>query len=362
MAGPIRVMHLIPSLERAGAEKQLSIVAPALDRRRFSVSVVCLRGGGPFEEPLRGADIPVRLMGSGRLSPALPARLGKVLAERAPQILHTWLFPAHLHGRLAGGLAGVPVLVIGERCVDLWKTPLHWMIDRALARRTDAVVANAQATLDFLRAKEVAAPVMRVIPNALDPGIPSPSPRSPEWDFLAAGRLHGQKDHPTMLAALAEVKKAHPGVTLAVAGEGPERGRLEALAARLGLSGNVTFLGLRGDVPSLLARARGFVLSSRYEGSSNSLLEALATGTPVVTTAAGDAADLVPEGCGIIVPVKDPLKLAEGIRWILEHPEEARERADRAARIVRERHALKKIVSQHEALYEELLSRKGMRL
>lgn len=361
----IRVAHVIATLDRGGAETQLVRVTTALDRSRFAPSVLCLRLPGPLEAPLRATGIDYRVIGQRhKISRLALVRLRRELASLRPHILHTWLFTSHFYGRLAGIWAGVPVLVIGERCVDLWKTPLHWWIDRGLARRTDAVVANAQVTIDFLKTKGVAAPVMRVIPNALDPSLAGPATvrPPPEWDFLAAGRLHEQKDYPTMLAALAEVKKTRPGVTLAIAGEGPERERLEALAARLGLAGNVAFLGLRTDVPALLAWARGFVMSSRYEGSSNSLLEALATGTPVVTTAAGDAADLVPQGCGIIVPVRDSLKLAEGMRWTLDHPDEARERAARAAASVRERHALSTIVRQHEALYEDLLARKGIRI
>ncbi len=360
----IRVAHLIATLDRGGAETQLARVVPALDRSRYEPAVFTLRREGPLAEPIRSAGVPLRVIGQRhRFHHLAFLRLPRMLAAFRPHVLHTWLFTSHFYGRLAGIAARVPVLVIGERCVDLWKTPLHWMIDRRFARRTDAIVANARVTLDFLGTKGVTAPVMRIIPNALDPALSGPFPvrASPEWDFIAAGRLHEQKDYPTLLAALAEVRKARPEARLAIAGEGPERKRLESLAGRLGLSGRVTFLGLRADVPDLLTRARCFVMSSRYEGSSNSLLEALATGTPVVTTDAGDARELVPEGCGIIVPVGDPKKLAEGMRWTLDHPDEACARADRAAATVRERHALPAIARQHEELYEELLARKGIR-
>ena len=361
----IRVAHVIPTLDRAGSETQLARIAPALDRTRFETAIYCLRREGPLAEPIRGTGIPLHLIGQRhKISWRALFRLRRELSIFDPHVLHTWLFTSHFYGRLAGICAGVPVLVIGERCVDLWKTPFHWMIDRALAHRTDAIVANAGATLDFLRTKGVTAPVMRVIPNALDPGLaPFPFPSRTtflDWDFLAAGRLHEQKDYPTLLAAFAEVRKARPGATLAIAGEGPERTRLESLAARLGLSGSVTFLGLRADVPKLMAWTRCFVMSSIYEGSSNSLLEALAAGVPVVTTGAGGSAELVPDGCGIIVPVKDPRKLAEGMLWTMDHPEEARSRAARASGIVRERHALASVVRQHEALYTELLAAKGI--
>lgn len=360
----IRVALLIATLDKAGAEKQVAFVASALDRRRFEPTVLCLRRGGPYEEPLRRAGVPVRVLGQRRkLSWTLHRRLTAALREIRPHVLHTWLFTSHFYGRLAGILARVPVLVIGERCVDLWKTPLHWAIDRALACRTDAIVANARATLDFLATRGVAAPVMRVIPNALDPALtrdPQPPAAAPRWDFLAVGRLHPQKDYPALIAALSAVRAAHPKATLAIAGEGPERARLEALAAREGFSAAVTFLGPRTDVPALMAQARCFVMSSRYEGSPNSLLEALAVGTPVVTTAAGGAAELVPPEAGIIVPVGDVARLAAGMRWTLEHQAAARERAARAAAVVRERHALDKAVAAHESLYEELLRGKGL--
>ncbi len=361
----IRIVHLIATLDRGGAETQLVRIATALNRSRFAPTVLCLRRPGPLEEPLKASGIDYRIIGQHyKVSRMAFFHLRKELCALRPHILHTWLFTSHFYGRLAGIAARVPVLVIGERCVDLWKTPLHWWLDRRLARRTDAIVANAQTTLDFLQTKGVTAPVMRVIPNALDPMLSAAPVRAvaPEWDFFAAGRLHEQKDYPTLLRALAEVRKTRPGATLAIAGDGPERRALESLAGRLRVASNVTFLGLREDVPALMTRARCFVMSSRYEGSSNSLLEALATGTPVVTTDAGGSAELIPEGCGNIVPVKNPARLAEGMRWTLEHPEEARERAGRASGTVRERHALASVVRQHENLYEELLQRKGIQI
>lgn len=365
MTSLCRIAFLIPSLDRGGAETQISRLARGLDRARFQITVFCLRGEGPLAGPVREAGIPISVIGQRfRISPLSWFRLRRRLAGFRPDILHTWLFTSHFYGRLAGIAARVPVLVIGERCVDLWKTPLHWMIDRALARRTDAIVSNARATLDYLATKGVTAPVMRVIPNALDPALTDSLRReaAPEWDFLAAGRLHEQKDYPTLLTAFAELRRTHPDATLAIAGEGTERKRLETIVGRLGISGQVTFLGLQADVPALMTRARGFAMSSRYEGSSNSLLEALAVGTPVVTTDAGGTPELVPAGCGIIVPVGDIVRLADGMRQILDHPEDARVRAERAAAIIRERHALASVARQHEDLYEELLVKKGIRI
>lgn len=355
---PVRVAFLISTLDLAGAEKQFALLASSLDRSRFEPFVLCLRRGGPYEERLRRAGIPIWILGQrAKLSIPLWLRLRAALRAIRPRILHTWMFTSHFYGRTAGRSAGVPLLVAGERCVDRWKTLLHWMIDRRLARVTDAFVANSGATLSYLGEKGIFAPRMVSIPNALpDDFPPLGAPRGePEWDLLAAGRLHPQKDYPTLLSAFRLLLATRHGATLAIAGAGPEEARLRGLSAAWGLERNVRFLGLRSDVHDLLLRARAFVLSSAYEGSPNALLEAMALGTPVVTTDAGGAREIVPPGCADVVPVGDPAALAAAMERVLADPAGALARAARAAPIVRERHSLRGVVLRYETLYEELL-------
>ncbi len=143
---------------------------------------------------------------------------------------------------------------------------------------------------------------------------------------VAVGRLHRQKDHPTLLAALALLKgwKTLSPLTLIV-GDGPDRQRLEAQAKDLGLDEeHLRFLGTRDDVPVLLGAADFLVMSSLWEGLPYVLLEAMAAGVPIVATDVGGNREVVEDRVtGRLVPPRDPARLAEALAEVLEEPKEA---------------------------------------
>jgi glycosyltransferase involved in cell wall biosynthesis len=158
--------------------------------------------------------------------------------------------------------------------------------------------------------------------------------------WLSVGRLHDQKDHATLLRALARVAMLRP--TLAIAGDGPRRGTLEVLAAQLRIDPPARFLGLRTDVPDLLRAADGLVLSSAWEGSPNVVLEAMAAAVPVVATEVGGVPELVRSGeTGYVVPPRDARALADAMRFLMTRPVEARQDLGARARdIVEREHSL----------------------
>ncbi|MGZ0166573.1 MAG: glycosyltransferase, partial [Planctomycetales bacterium] len=118
----IKVFLLIPTLDRSGAEKQLTHLAIGLPRDEFDVEVVALTRGGPYEEQLKAAGIPLTIIGKRwKFDPFALRRLGKLIADKQPDILHTWLFAANAYGRMAVGSNPVSKVVVSERCVDSWK-------------------------------------------------------------------------------------------------------------------------------------------------------------------------------------------------------------------------------------------------
>ena len=164
-------------------------------------------------------------------------------------------------------------------------------------------------------------------------------------------RLAEQKGHRTLVEAAAIVRERHPDVRFVVAGDGELRGELEALAAPLG--DGFSFLGAREDVPDLLASFEVFAFPSRFEGLCVSVIEAQASGVPVVATPVGGIRETVVEGeTGWLVPTDDPVALAERISWVLDHPAEARPVADEARRRARERFSIETMVERTLALYE----------
>jgi glycosyltransferase involved in cell wall biosynthesis len=163
-------------------------------------------------------------------------------------------------------------------------------------------------------------------------------------------RLAEQKGHRTLVEAAAIVRERHPDVRFVVAGDGELLGELEALAAPLG--DGFSFLGARDDVPDLLASFEVFAFPSRFEGLCVSVIEAQASGVPVVATPVGGIRETVVEGeTGWLVPVDDAAALAERISWVLEHPAEARPVADEARRRARGRFSIETMVERTLALY-----------
>ena len=131
------------------------------------------------------------------------------------------------------------------------------------------------------------------------------------------GRLDPIKDHSTLFQAFAEVRKASPDARLLVVGDGPERAYLEDLAGD-----GILFLGNRLDVPVILQALDIFVLSSLNEGISNTILEAMATGLPVIATKVGGNSELVEDGAtGILVPPKEPKAIASALLKYIRNPE-----------------------------------------
>jgi glycosyltransferase involved in cell wall biosynthesis len=173
---------------------------------------------------------------------------------------------------------------------------------------------------------------------------------------VSIGRLTHQKGYPHLLDALALIPPAERPLALIV-GDGPERHALKAKAAAMQLTHDVCFLGIRHDVPALLAAADAFILASLWEGLPLVLLEAMATGLPSVVTPVGENPKVIESGkSGLVVPVADAHALAEALCRLLREPM-LRERMGQAARQRFERHfSLRKFVEAHEFLYEEMLT------
>src|SRR5690606_16438253 len=138
---------------------------------------------------------------------------------------------------------------------------------------------------------------------------------------ISVARLSPEKDFPTLLRAVQKVVYLYPDFRLKIVGDGEERTRLELLAKELEIDRNVQFLGERKDVPQLLQDAGFFVSSSKTEGISLTLLEAMAVGLPIVTTSVGGNPEIVVDGeTGKLVPPRDPDALGTAIIEMLESP------------------------------------------
>lgn len=179
-----------------------------------------------------------------------------------------------------------------------------------------------------------------VLPNPLDCSrLPEPNLAQREKTVVSAGRLEPQKNFPLLINAFGQFHRSHPEYKLVIYGEGRERTRLESLAGEKLPEGSWSMPGRVGDLPARIGKGGIFVLSSDYEGVPNVLIEAMAMGTPCVSTdcAPGGAASLIRTGeNGILVPLGDANALADAMGTMADHPEQAARMAAEAVNIRQE--------------------------
>ena len=361
----VRVLEIIPTLVRGGAEKQLTLLAAGLPRDRFEVHVCTLTERGPLEEEIRAAGLPYHHIGkSGKVDPRAYRRLRKLIQELRPDVVHTWLFAANAYGRQAALSAGVRKIIAGERCVDPWKSWPQLAIDRWLARRTSRIATNSSGVVEFYVRHGLPRDKFVVIPN----GVPEvePTTPTPRAELLsefglpadarligAVGRLWPQKRIKDLIWAADLLKVIRDDVHLLIIGEGPQRWRLEKYRDQVRIRDRVHFLGARDDVARLMPHFDCFWLASGYEGQSNAVMEAMTAGVPVVASDIPGNQDLVVPGeTGYLFPLGDRAELARYTREILDDPDLARRLGEAGRLRMRECFSADKMIARYAQLYE----------
>jgi glycosyltransferase involved in cell wall biosynthesis len=366
----LKILQLIPTLDRSGAEKQMVLLAKGLPRDRFRVEVATLTRLGPLRAELEDAGIPVTTVGKRfKLDPLALARLVRFLKAGRFDVVQTWIFAANTYGRVAARLAGVPVVITTEMAVDLWKGKTEHLVDRRLARWCDRLVGNSHAVVDYYRKLGVPDDRLVMIYSGITgEGPPAVDPAAVRAEFgfaaeaplvLFAGRLAEQKRIVDLLKALDLLHHVQPDLRTLIAGDGPLRSSLEQTAHAYDLDGRVRFLGHREDVPRLLAAADLVVLPSAYEGLPNLVLEAMRSGKPVVATAAPGTTEVVVDGqTGVLVPVGNPQLLARAIRDVVRDPDLARRLGEAGRARVDAAFRAETMIEQFATLFEQLAREK----
>ena len=339
----------------------------ALPAGRFEVDVACPRGSLTWTEleGRRGVELhPIRPY--RRPNPD-DVRSGLALLRLAGRadVVHVHSSKAGFLGRLASFVRGR-----GRACVfsphgwSFWAADgaegrFYASLERLAAGWCGAIVALSKHERDAGLEERVGRPELyRVIPN----GVPLESfdrPRAPvRGRILMVGRLASPKRPDLAVRALAAVRERIPEAELQVVGDGPLRPGAERLAAELGVTESVRFLGHRDDVPELLAQAECALLASDYEGCPLALVEAMAASVPVAATAAGGVAELVREGrTGALAPAGDAEGLAAALGNVLADPARAAELGAEGRRVAEAELSLERMVERLVALYDELMPR-----
>jgi glycosyltransferase involved in cell wall biosynthesis len=364
----MRVLQVIPTLAVGGAERVVALLALHLHRSGHTVGVVSLYDpcGSWIETELRANGIPIHFLGKHPgLDLRMIPRIARVVGRFRPDVLHTHLYVLKYV---------LPSLAASNRCrvvhtvhnLAEHEVERLSLIIQSIAFRAGVVpVAIGEAVAESMH-KLYRLPPRHRIPNGIPVSDYAPPPRAREEvraslaipgdapTFVTVGRLEPQKNSKSLIEAFASPRLRLLGAHLLLAGDGELRRELEAQAKALEIGDRVHFLGVRADIPRVLAAADVFVLASRYEGNPLTVMEAMAAGKPVLATAVGCVPELVSDCAGLLVAPGDGPALEAAMVDLASDLTRARARGEAAALIARSRFDASVMASAYEKLYAEV--------
>ena len=358
----VRVVHLVLGLSVGGLEQVVYDLVRCTDRDKFHVRVLCLGEIGKWGPKFDALAVPVEGLGVLELRTlGRVAAVARRLRALRPDILHTHNPAPHMVGALAACLCGVPVVINTKHGRNYPHVGKSVLANRLATWLSSKVIAVSQDAADVaMKIEKVSQRKVDVIRNGIDLAK-FPLARRPRRELqrraVHVARIsYSSKDQRTLLRAVRIVADQHPDFVVDIVGDGPDRSDLEALCDELRLRSHVNFIGFRDDVQSFLSHAEFFVLSSVTEGVSITLLEAAASGLPIVATNVGGNPEVTVHGeTGFLVPPRSPEALAAAMLDMLKDTNRARRMGISGRRRVEEHFDLRRSVAKYEDLYFSLL-------
>jgi glycosyltransferase involved in cell wall biosynthesis len=342
----LKVLFVIWSLEKGGAERFLVSLIKHLDKNKIKPTVCCLNWEGAWAKELEDTGVEViALSKKGKFDIVSFVRLFKIIKHGKFDIVNTHLWGADVLGRLAAIFAGTPAIISTVQNVDIWKKWRHRLIDKILSYKTAKIIAVSEAVKKFYVDESISADKIEVIPNAIEIDKYSHQPSGVsflrksfgigegETVFAVIGRLVEQKGHKYLFEALSALNSKYD-LKLLVIGDGPLLQSLKSQVASHQLENRVIFTGRREDIPEILSIVDAVILPSLYEGLPVIVLEAMAAGRPVIATDVGGTGELVVNNeTGFLVPAGDSQALVGAMEKLVNLPDKGRG----MARVARER-------------------------
>jgi sugar transferase (PEP-CTERM/EpsH1 system associated) len=360
----LHVIHLLPNLNIGGMENGVVNLLNHGNMDKFKLSLICLEAEGPLKDRISNKHVEIiNLKQKSGKRFFLILKLAKLFKNMKADIIHTHNFYTGIYGISAGKLARVPVLVHGEHggFHDLKVTKLgkikflykfcHSIITVSYSLRDD-IIANIPSIKDK----------MVCIINGVDTiKFKKKSTNSQNIkDTIVlgtVGRLTPEKDYKTLLKAFKILSSEFSNSKLKFIGKGDLDEELKKTSRELGVFDKVEFLGSRNDIPEILNSFNIFVLSSIREGCSNAILEAFATGLPVVATKVGDNPILLENGRGLLVPPQNEIELASAIKTIILDKEKRNNIAETSYKWVTQKRSIQSMIDEYENLYIQLYNK-----
>ena len=380
----VRILQLIDSFDQGGSERQaLELTRLLHESGKYEVFLASLNPDGVLRseaEDLKLGDIPSYPLESFYDRNAITQfrRFVHYLRTKKIDVLHTHDFYTNIFGMTAGFVAGVKVRIASRRETSGMRSEAQQQAQRLAYSLAHQIVANSESVKQKLVEEGVSGKRITVIHNGLNLERVAPPanvsreealqvlvrgisdvPRQLPKHFvtIVANMRHEVKDYPMFLRMAQRVSKVVPEVGFLLAGEGELQQSLQQMAADFGIAGNTFFLGRCENIAQLLSVSDVCVLSSKAEGFSNSILEYMAAGRPVVATDVGGAREAIVEGAtGYTVPSGNDRLMASTIVSLLCNPEKAKLMGERGRCVVVEKFSEQALLQNTEALYRKLLA------
>jgi glycosyltransferase involved in cell wall biosynthesis len=375
----IRVLQLITSLERGGAENHLLALLTHADRQGFEIETAVLSGEGELVPIFREAGIPVHLLAArNRFDPLALRRLLTLLRAGRYDIVHSHLFRADLYAGVAVSQLGEhrPLLVSTRHNDDrFFLNPFVGIVHYLISARQDLIIAISDHIARFTISRGVRHPSrVRRVYHGVEPPLTRALEREGQRirhelglssdDFVIGnvGRLALQKGQRHLIGAMPLLLERVPRAHAIIAGGGDLEDYLRDLALEVGVADSVHVLGPRKDVPALMHAMDVFAMPSIWEGFGLVLLEAMAAGRPIVASRVATIPEVVLDGeTGLLVPAGNPVALADALARLAGSPELARQLGEAGRERVRRDFSLEKMVGDTELLYRELIEERRPR-
>ncbi|MDP1853768.1 MAG: glycosyltransferase [Candidatus Omnitrophota bacterium] len=373
----IKILYIIDKMDRAGTQKHLLEVLRLINRDVFEPHLCCLVRIGELEEELNKIGIIPKVFGIKRIYGYSGIRdtlaLAQYIKKEKFDIVHTYLFSANIAGNLAAKLAGAPVIISGRRDTGIhregkWR---HRQAYKFAHRLADKVFTVSNSVRDTVRKLEgVSLDKIVTIYNGIDVSCydiaVDIARKKKELGINPEDRIVGiianlswVKGHKYFLEAAKLILEEIPNVRFLIIGDGPLKNNLKTLTNNLSLGENILFLGKRPDVPELLKIMDISVNASYSEGMSNTILESMAAGIPVIATDVdGNKEIIINNTTGLLTPAGDIQSMKEKIIFLLRQPEIADKIKQNAQKTIKEKFNLSRMIYQMESEYINLLKEK----
>ncbi len=361
------ILFLSTSSGPGGAERVISNLAASLDPAKYR-AVLCLFRPGWLQERSQSRGVPTYIIPTqGMTDWRWAIRFRNLLENECVNLIHAHEFDANVQGTFVAATSGIPLVATVHGKHYFWEKFRRRLAYRWVSRRATMVAVSEDLKQFIVQKVGVPSDRIKVLYNGVE--VPSSPIRAdidacrnelglPGNDRIVGvvGNLYPVKGHQYLIDAMPAVLEKCPNTSFVFAGRGQLETALKEQVSRLGLDKRVHFLGLRQDIPRILALLDVFVLPSLSEGLSMAILEAMMAGKPVIATRVGGNPEIVVDGeTGLLVPSKDSPPLAASLIKLLTNTPQATQFAQNGKRRAEDQFSLQTMVSAYQSLYDECL-------